>query len=312
MSLATDPSICEQVCQAVESLDLNLREYPNRYTGECPIHGGDNRHGFTIYKDTGVWRCFTNNCHELHGCSLNGLLRALGRDAQVVLPYGTGNDIHSVFLDNIKKDKTSQPFGREQIRSRLQIPAPYFTDRGFAPRILDKYDVGLCTTYGKMMYKRCVVPIYDLTHQYLIGCTGRATGENAPKWLHDRFSREKVLYNAWYASSFIKTKKTAVLVEGPGDIWKLEEAGVHCGLAILGTALTAEQCKLLARLGAMNVVLLLDNDDAGKKATATIAKQLKNLYNIEIPVIGDFNDVGDMPADAIKQIIRPIVEKFHD
>ena len=300
-------STTQSVCEIIESLGLDLQEYHNRYSGCCPIHGGDNRTAFCIYKETGVWNCFTNNCHQTYGSSLYSLLKLLGKEAKINMKSNiTG--INNIYLEN--ENKESKPIPRERVRQTLHFPAGYFISRGFTESVLDKYDVGLCKNPDKRMYNRCVVPIYEHTRRFMIGCTGRAIDETEPKWLHSRFSRNSILYNSWFAASYIHSKNTAIIVEGPGDIWKLEDAGIHCGLAILGSSLTPNQLKLLSQLGTMNVVLLLDNDDAGKNATSKIVKQLKNLYNIEIPEIGSFNDVGDMPTEEIQRILTPVLKKY--
>lgn len=296
----------ESVCEVVESLGLELTEHYNRYSGCCPIHGGDNQTAFCIYKETGTWQCFTNNCHQTYGSSLYSLLKLLGKEAK--LPDTKKTGIHSIYLEN--ENKESKPIPREKVRSTLEFPAEYFIDRGFSEVVLDKYDVGVCNRPHKRMYNRCVVPIYEQTRRFMIGCTGRTINDEEPKWLHSRFSRSSILYNSWFAHSYIKTRGTAILVEGPADIWKLEDAGIHCGVAILGASMTPQQMNLLSQLGAMHVVLLLDNDEAGKNATGKIAKQLKNLYNIEIPEIGDFNDVGDMPKEAVQETLNPLLKKL--
>ena len=102
------------------------------------------------------------------------------------------------------------------------------------------------------MSGRAVVPVYDNNRQYMIGCTGRATtdkcekcnhyhlGNECPdkeslylhcKWRHNYgFKTQNYLYNYWFAQEHIKESRSVILVESPGNVWRLEEAG--CGLLL--------------------------------------------------------------------------------
>lgn len=314
------PELLEKV---VRDFNLDLRDYGNRYTGRCPLHNGDNKVAFSIYKETGVWKCFSRACHDDYPSGIFGLTKALLAREN---PQVTNREVLSFFNENLKssfssinylynedsKAKTTN-LTRDIIRARLQIPAKYFIDRGINEQILDRYDIGLCITSKKQMSGRCVVPIYDKYHKYILGFSGRATSDNLkPKWLHTKFEKRKVLYNLWFAASFIKISKTAILTEGPIDVWKLEQCGIHCGLAVLGVYITSQQLRLLSQTGANNVVLLLDNDKAGKESTNKLVKQLKNLYNVITPSIDPYNDLGDMPDEEVKKILRPIIKKYEN
>jgi DNA primase len=150
---------------------------------------------------------------------------------------------------------------KELVTSSLQIPAEYFVSRGFTTEILKKYDVGLCTTPNREMYMRATAPIYDPTHDYVIGCTGRSIFDSCAicesyhnpikacppekdrwkhcKWRHNYgFKGEFHLYNYWFAKEFIRQTGIAIIVEGPADVWRLEEAGIHNAVATFGAHLT--------------------------------------------------------------------------
>ena len=100
---------------------------------------------------------------------------------------------------------------RKEIRSRIQIPAPYYINRGFLPETLDKFDVGFCSTPRKPMTGRVVVPVYNDAHEVMIGCVGRAVQPNfEPKWLNSKgFNSGASLYNYWHAKDHILESQVA-------------------------------------------------------------------------------------------------------
>ena len=233
---------------------------------------------------------------------------------------------------NKNVEKSTSRITRSQITRSLSIPAQYYIDRDYSSNILTKYDVGLCTKSEREMSNRVVVPIYDNDYKYMIGCTGRSiyekcdsckayhnptescpTPENSwkyPKWKHNAdFKSQNTLYNFWFAKEHILNSTTAIIVESPGNVWRLEENGIHNSVAMFGSSLSDRQKILLDSSGAMNLVLLTDNDEAGHKAAAQIKQKCQNTYRIFIPPISK-NDVGDMTSDEINKEIKQYLQEI--
>ena len=221
---------------------------------------------------------------------------------------------------------------RSIVRNNLSIPAQYYLDRGFSPNILNKYDIGLCDKPGKEMSNRVVAPIYDMDHHYMIGCTGRSIFEKCDnckcfhmasatcppdhqkylysKWKHSaNFKSQNCLYNMWYAHPFIKKTGYAILVESPGNVWRLEEAGIHNSVAMFGCNLSDRQKIILDSSGAMSIIILTDNDEAGKKAADQIIAKCQNTYRIFYPTISK-QDVGEMSIEEINTEIKQYIERI--
>lgn len=93
---------------------------------------------------------------------------------------------------------------------------------------------------------------------------------SGPKYLNSRESRlynkSEVLFGTDQAKDEIRRRKSAVLVEGYFDCIGLHQVGVKNALALCSTALTAGHLSLLSRLEAKELILLLDGDEAGRKA----------------------------------------------
>lgn len=227
-------------------------------------------------------------------------------------------------------DHENTKISRKQIIQTLSIPAQYYLDRNYTKNILSKYDVGLCCNPQKDMYNRVVVPIYDNNYEYMIGCSGRSIYEKCesckcyhdnecpieaerwkfPKWKHSKdFKSQNCLYNFWFAKDHILKTSTAIIVESPGNVWRLEENDIHNSVAIFGSSLSDRQKILLDSSGAMNLVILTDNDDAGRKAAQQIKTKCQNTYRIFIPQISK-PDVAEMTNEEINNEIKEILKKI--
>lgn len=221
---------------------------------------------------------------------------------------------------------------REQVRRSLSIPANYYANRDYSAEILDKYDIGLCSKPNKEMYNRVVVPIYDNDYSHMIGCSGRSIFEKCnscssyhddiqqcptehnrwlfSKWKHSsNFKSQNCLYNFWFAKSFIQKSATAIIVESPGNVWRLEENGIHNSVAMFGSSLSDRQKIVLDSSGAMTLIILTDQDEAGRKAAEQISSKCKNTYRIFTPKISK-PDVGEMTSVEIKEQIHDYIESI--
>jgi DNA primase len=70
-----------------------------------------------------------------------------------------------------------------------------------------------------------------------------------------------------------KTRREFVLVEGVFDLLQLRASGIEDVAALGGTATRPQLFERLARLGVETVTLCLDNDEAGRTATARAVEQ---------------------------------------
>lgn len=165
--------------------------------------------------------------------------------------------------------------------------------------LLTKYDVndleklGLVTkngidTYDKFI-KRVMIPLTDINNQ-VVGYTGRIIDKSDPnqaKYINTKetiiYKKGNILFNYYNALDYIKQKKEVIIVEGNMDAIRLYASGIRNVIALMGTALTKEQIKIIKNLRSL-VVLALDNDDAGDTATLKVGEELtKN--NIQVKVV---------------------------
>ena len=93
---------------------------------------------------------------------------------------------------------------------------------------------------------------------------------DAPKYLNSPetpiYRKGENLYGLSWARHAVRREECALLVEGYMDVVSLAAHGFDNTVAALGTALTSEQARLLARY-TKRVLLLFDSDAAGLRAT---------------------------------------------
>ena len=299
--------------------------------GSCPIHQGDNNQAFNINIDPnseyyGAWFCNTKHCHNEGNdvIALVGLLlsektnkeqsfREILRFANnftrnVNLDFSSSivkQDALSSILEKNSKTQAKGKFTREQVRGRLTIPCKYYIERGFSSEVLDYFDVGTCEDPKSAMYKRAVFPIYDENDEYMISCVGRTICEDQRKWINKKgFNKSSFLYNYGKVIKEIDNSGTIILVEGQGDVIRLHEAGIRNTVGIFGSHLSDSQVFLLQKSGALNIIIMTDNDEAGNRCREEMKEKLRYSFNI-FDVITPTNDIGDMSIEKINQVIKP-------
>ena len=168
---------------------------------------------------------------------------------------------------------------------------------------------------------RVVFPIFSRVGRVL-GMAGRIFDEaegpavggdfDPPKYINspetDVYHKKEVLYGLHQAKGALRKTGEALLVEGYTDVIALHQAGIEGAIATCGTALTAEQAKLLGRY-AERVVLLYDADEAGTRATLRgmdrVLEAGLGAYAARLPEGRDPDDyVRAEGADRFRRFVR--------
>ncbi len=156
---------------------------------------------------------------------------------------------------------------------------------------------------GKVFYydnfrNRAMVPIIDLRGN-VIAFGGRVLDDSRPKYVNTSDTLVYKKSSALFALNFAKGSGTdqLILCEGYLDVIALHQAGFTNAVAGLGTALTDEQVRLIARY-CREVVLSYDNDDAGREATH---KALQKFEQTDLSVRSLTMEGGKDPDEIIKK-----------
>ena len=113
---------------------------------------------------------------------------------------------------------------------------------------------------------RIIFPIID-NFSNVVGFGGRALGDGKPKYLNSSdtpvFKKSRNLFALNFARN--ACAESLILCEGYMDVIAVNMAGFPNAVATLGTALTTEQARIMAKY-TKKVILSYDSDDAGVAA----------------------------------------------
>ena len=243
--------------------------------GVCPMptHSSNSCDvSFMVNLDKNVWACHSQSCVDARGgavggnildfvCFMEGYsLRMAGRFIQSWCQPGNGKQV----VTNHRKAKIYPKLNHElsfQLRP-LQSDHAYLKQRGVDPLLADQFGIGFYAGAG-IMSGSVVIPIHN-QRGALVGYAGRAVTERGPRYRFPRgFQKSSELYNLHRC-----TGPSVVPVEGFFDALSVVQAGFNA-VALMGVTLSEQQRKLLVTRFS-EVVLLLDGDDAGRRATEHI------------------------------------------
>jgi DNA primase len=147
---------------------------------------------------------------------------------------------------------------------------------------------------------RITFPVRDPRGRVL-GFGARGMGDDAkPKYLNspegELYRKSRTLFGIDRARAAIARAGRAVVVEGYTDVLALHQAGIEESVAVMGTAITPEQLRLLAGQ-AEEVVLAMDADRAGRDAMVR-AQRVAGGKRLRLRVAA--MPAGEDPADMLE------------
>lgn len=183
------------------------------------------------------------------------------------------------------------------------------------PKDLEKGGIALLR--GQNIYDRfsgrVIFPLFDHRGNP-VGFAGRVlpwdkreTGKyiNSPET--PIYHKSSVLYGLNLTRSFVKKKKTAIVVEGELDAISSYQAGIKNVVAIKGSALTEDQVRLLSRF-AGRFVLALDSDLAGDAAARRGIAIASNLgVEVKVAKITKFKDPDEAARNDVESYKKDLI-----
>ncbi len=147
--------------------------------------------------------------------------------------------------------------------------------------------IGLASDDHDIYNDRIMFPLYDVNGR-VVGFSGRIYKDNGQnKYVNtketDIFKKGEMLYHYHIAREECREKKSVIVMEGFMDVIRASTIGIKNTVALMGTALTKEQIALLKRLS-NNIILCLDGDSPGQKATIAIGDHLLE-QGLEVKVV---------------------------
>ena len=280
----------------------------------CPFHN-EKTASFTVYHDTKSFYCFGCNTGgdvisfvmKQENLSYIEAVKLLANRVGLRMPEESEDDNSRLrmrileankkaarfFYDNLNsengrevraylrkrkiQDKFIAKFGLGYSLSEWSSLRDYLRKEGFYDREL--LAAGLITEGKRGTYDtfraRMMIPIIDIRGN-VIGFGGRTLSESGPKYINTQDTLVYKKSRNLFALNLAKGQtRQLILAEGYMDVIALHQAGFINSVATLGTALTAEQAKLISQY-ADEVLICYDADEAGRRATVRAIDLLKS------------------------------------
>jgi len=307
------------------SLTDKLSQKGDSFSGPCPIHNGDNPTQFRVSISTNCWNCF-GKCKRggniLDFVSLKECVSI--REAGLLIQkwfgiesprfVGKGDE-----QSPAPKQKTGAPAKREPETDGKTANSPltfslqhldrthsYLAERGLTEETITAFGLGFCKK--GLLEGRIAIPIHNVAGE-LVAYAGRWPGqppENTPKYkLPAGFRKSLELFNIHRA---IKEAPghPLVIVEGFFDVLKLWQHGIPRVMALMGSSLSPAQEELIRKhiTSQSRVIVMLDEDDAGRAARETIAQRLAPFVFVKVHVFAEpGRQPEDLTADEAVQLV---------
>lgn len=196
----------------------------------------------------------------------------------------------------------------------------HLTAKGYSKMELIDAGLAVANKSGGIYDKfraRLMLPVIDVNGA-VTGFTSRILpGEEGAKYLNSpdtiAFKKGRLIYGLNLAKN---TKRdNLILVEGNIDVISLHQAGFDNTVATMGTALTEDHARLLARY-TKELVICYDNDGAGMRSTERALGILKSttmevrVLQLPNPCDAAGNILLDEKAQPLKQDPDDFIKKF--
>lgn len=312
---------------------IDLVPKGKNYFGVCPFHD-DHSPSMSVSREKQIYRCFTCGASgnvltfvmNYENIGFVDALKKLGdkvgihldiKSSQKDSKYSEFYDIYKLST-NFYKNNLNSPLGeeaRKYLNSRKITEDMIKTfdiglslNDSLSKMLVKKYDskklidIGLSHEYnGKiadLFLNRIMFPIKDLFGNVVAYSGRKYDNSDAPKYINTKetviFKKGNVLYNYFSALEEIRRNKEIIICEGFMEVIRLYSIGVKNVVALMGTSFTNDQLEVIKKLN-VNVVLNLDNDDAGKLAAFQIGETLsKNGINPSVIVFDRYKDTDEL------------------
>ncbi len=327
---------------------VKLRKAGKNFVGLCPFHSEKTPSfivspSIQRYKCFGCGESgdIFNFVEKTEHLDFIDVLEKLAKEAGVEIKKDVS--FNKTFEKVFQINNLATEFYAQELLKNINAKNYLFNKRKFSKKIVDDFKLGYATggtgflqhtkrkaSFSKeellssglffekegvikdRFFKRIIFPIHN-TQGKVVGFTGRIleNSKYGPKYLHTPetalFKKSKLLYGLFQAKTHIRESDLCIICEGTTDVISAHQKGTKNIVAPLGTAIAEEQLKLLTRF-TKNILLLMDNDEAGQNAleryfTLGIGLDL-NLYTNSLDPYEDLDELMQKDSTKIKNIIK--------
>ncbi len=277
--------------QALLNLGIDVPVGVDEVSILCPFHD-DNSESCSINLDKGVWICFA-------GCGQGSLKSFIQEykdwDFKQVNQYLVSyKDTHSKRLFIEPPIVEEGPLPEVNVPFKLGMVPKWIFDRGFDKQSMKKWLCGISPANG------LIIPVKDINFR-TVGWITRQE-KQIPKYLYSKGLKKSHIL---FGQPYIRDCEYVCVTEGPLDAMWLNQLGFPA-VALLGMSMSAKQKDLILTLPTKEIILCLDNDDAGQRGKKRAFELLDNKIKVShIDIPEEYKDVQDIKSYGIlKNVIN--------
>lgn len=316
------------IVQVLERYGLTskLRQSGDKFSGPCPIHNGDNPTQFRVSISKNCWNCFGRCQRGGNILDFVSLKEAVSiRQAALLIqewfgivsakPAASTDSAHSPASKpkaKPAKEKSEAPSDEKGDNAPLAFSLqhldkthPYLAGRELNEAAIETFGLGFCKK--GLLAGRIAIPIHNAAGA-LVAYAGRWPGDppdETPKYkLPAGFKKSLEIFNLHRAIQE-SPEQPLVIVEGFFDCIHLWQLGVKRVIAIMGSSLSPAQEELIRKHtdSRSRVVLMLDEDEAGRAAREKITARLATFAFVKIHI---FEKEGTQPEQLTSEQVNEL------
>ena len=277
--------------QALLNLGIDVPVGVDEVSILCPFHD-DNSESCSINLDKGVWICFA-------GCGQGSLKSFIQEykdwDFKQVNQYLVSyKDTHSKRLFIEPPIVEEGPLPEVNVPFKLGMVPKWIFDRGFDKQSMKKWLCGISPANG------LIIPVKDINFR-TVGWITRQE-KQIPKYLYSKGLKKSHIL---FGQPYIRDCEYVCVTEGPLDAMWLNQLGFPA-VALLGLSMSEKQKDLILTLPTKEIILCLDNDEAGQRGKKRAFELLDNKIKVShIDIPEEYKDVQDIKSYGIlKNVIK--------
>jgi DNA primase len=306
------------IAQVLDHYNVKLKKSGKELRGRCPIHQGDGTDSFHVSIEKNAFHCFScqakGNILDLVAAMEKCTVRDAGLKLQQWFNLAAHDERQGAPAPAAKPAAGSQ-LAREEVGDRgepnkplgfqlkgIDFAHPYLAHRGIDAETAEYFGVGFFSGKGSMS-GRVVIPIENERGE-LVAYAGRSIDGSEPKYrLPAGFKKSQVVYNLARAVEE-NSAGTVVLVEGFFDCMKVVLAE-HVCVALMGCSLSEEQeAQLVSHF--RQVVVMLDGDEAGRRAAGEIAGRLARKVWVRVVDVPEGRQPDQLSIGELQALLKAV------
>jgi len=284
----------------------------------CPFHHNTDSPAFAASYTKGLYICYNQYCNA-SGNILDLVMKLTNRNNFEAMRFIASNkmtedDRLEEELKELLDDKPEFQEFPQSVQDKMHedlvihdvnASQAYFKTRKIYEEAWEHFGLGYSTKQELV-----TVPLHS-PDGILVGVIGRSIEgkrfKNSPN-----LPRNKTMFNLHRAK---REGGTIIIVESSFDAIRLWQAGFPNAIATLGGSISDTNIQNLNKY-ASTIILMVDNDGAGRALGKTIANKLKNKnvlwasYNHDVVYPHGAKDVGDLTDEEIKICVKNAIPHF--